>query len=220
MKSSHISKGKMDKKILDEIISLPETFHGSGVACSEVLRQIADLFNGHIDFSIETGCGLTTLLLSQISNNHLVFSINDGNSIEAVKKSNLLKKESVRFIEAPTQKSLPHFKFDNKIDLALLDGPHGYPFPDLEYYFIYPHIKEGGFLIIDDIQIPTINRMYKILKEDKMYDIFKIVNTTAILKRTSCDVFDPYADGWWLQEYNRRRYPCGIKQKIKKLLGK
>jgi hypothetical protein len=47
---------------------------------------------------------------------------------------------------------------------VLLDGPHGYPFPDMEYYFFYPHIKPRGHLVIDDIQIPSIGRMTDILQ--------------------------------------------------------
>ena len=60
----------------------------------------------------------------------------------------------------------------------LLDGPHGYPFPDMEYYFFYPHIKIGGYLIIDDIHIPTIGRMADILQEGAMWEFVSLVSDT------------------------------------------
>ncbi len=48
-------------------------------------------------------------------------------------------------------------------DCVLIDGPHGYPFPDMEYYYFYPLIKPGGILIIDDIHIPSNGRMADII---------------------------------------------------------
>jgi hypothetical protein len=120
-----------------------------------------------------------------------------------VRESSLLKSEVVEFVEGPTQQTVPQYTFDEKLDIVLIDGPHGYPFPDLEYYYFYPHIAEGGILIIDDINIPSIRRMVEIVKSDAMFECQQIIGKTMFLKRTSAPVFDPLADGWWDQEYNK-----------------
>ena len=57
------------------------------------------------------------------------------------------------------------------IDIVLIDGPHAYPFPDLEYYYFYPHIVTGGLLIIDAINIPSIRNMAEVIKQDAMSDV-------------------------------------------------
>jgi hypothetical protein len=93
------------------------------------------------------------------------------------------------------------------LQLVLIDGPHGYPFPELEYFYLYPQISEGGLLILDDINIPTIFNLFTFIREDRMFELLEVVETTAFFRRTREDLFDPFGDGWWLQEYNRKRFP-------------
>jgi hypothetical protein len=92
------------------------------------------------------------------------------------------------------------------LQLALIDGPHGYPFPDMEYYYLYPHLDEGALLIIDDIHIATIGHLFDFLKEDEMFRLIEVVDKTAFFERTAAPIFDPYQDGWWMQNYNTRRF--------------
>ena len=110
-------------------------------------------------------------------------------------------------MEGPTQATLPVHRFPKKLQLALIDGPHGYPFPDLEYYYLYPQIETGGLLLVDDIQIPTIRNMFNIIKADPMFDLLEIVDgNMAFFKRTSAPCIDPMSDSWWLQGYNMEHY--------------
>ncbi len=87
----------------------------------------------------------------------------------------------------------------------LIDGPHGFPFPELEYFFFYPHLKTNGLLVVDDIHIPTIGRLADFISEDRMFEKVEFIGATAVFRRTDAPVFDPFGDGWWFQDYNRRR---------------
>lgn len=211
------------ENILQQIISLPDDLHGCGSVPSSVLRGIYKYCKDlQITNSIETGSGKTSLLFSHLSEHHKVFAVNDGNSVSVVKDSPLLNKISYELIEGPTQITLPKYQFTEPIQLAYLDGPHGYPFPDLEYFYVYPQIQKGGLLIIDDILIPSIHHLYKFLKADEMYEELELIGTTAFFRRTNAETFNPYADGWWLQGYNKKNYPIPINLKIvlKSLLPK
>jgi hypothetical protein len=73
-----------------------------------------------------------------------VFAVDAGQSISRVKSSPLFEADTVVFVEGPTQRTLPKFDFAEKHQLVLLDGPHGYPFPDLEYFYLYPRWKAAG----------------------------------------------------------------------------
>jgi hypothetical protein len=110
----------------------------------------------------------------------------------------------VDFIEGPSQRTLPQYPFPEKLQLALLDGPHAYPFPDLEYYFLYPHLEENALLILDDIHIPTIHNLFDFLRVDAMFRLDEVVRTTAFFTRTAAPTFDPLGDGWGHQAYNQR----------------
>src|SRR5262249_25768658 len=98
----------------------------------------------------------------------------------------------------------PAHTFDGPFDVVLLDGPHGYPFPDLEYYYFYPHVKPGGLLLIDDIQIPTIRALYEFVREDEMFELLEIVEYTAFFRRTPAPLFTRALDGWWPQRFHAR----------------
>ncbi|MCL5125091.1 MAG: class I SAM-dependent methyltransferase [Deltaproteobacteria bacterium] len=195
-------------ELLEQIGELPEDWHGCGSVSHKVLQAIADHAQetAPIYHSVETGAGKTTLLFSQLSQSHLVFAVDAGMSITRVRESPLLNGQHVTFLEGPSQRTLPRYEFTHKVQIALIDGPHGYPFPDIEYYYFYQLIETGGLLLIDDINIPTIGRMFEIIKVDDMFDLIDIVDNTAFFKRSVNPMFPPEEDGWWLQGFNREHY--------------
>ena len=199
-------------QLVTEISRLPADWHLAGTMSEPVLRAIARYSDKReIARSVETGSGKTTLLFSHLSRDHKVFAKeNENHSITVVRDSPLLKRSTVKFFEGPTQVTLPQHKFQQKLQLALLDGPHGYPFPELEYYYLYPHLETNALLIVDDIHIPTIRRLFEFLSEDEMFRLQDVVDTTAFFARTEAPLFDPLGDGWWLQTYNTKRFPAGL----------
>jgi hypothetical protein len=193
--------------ILNSVLDLAPILHSAGTCSPSVLKALERhaAKRGVIGRSIETGCGATTLLLSHLSENHTVFALDAGTgSVTNVRLSPLLRRETVTFVEAPSQISLPQFPFPGPLQLALLDGPHAYPFPELEYYFTYPHLDTGALLVIDDIQIPTINNLFQFLRRDAMFQLDEVVRSTAFFSRTNAPTFDPLGDGWQLQGYNAK----------------
>ena len=197
--------------ILLSIQNLPGNWHGCGTVPVGTLHALVKHTKSRqILHSVETGSGVTTLLISHISKDHKVFALDAGNSVSAPRTSSLLNKFAVEFIEGPTQRTLPNYQFSSKLQLVLLDGPHGYPFPELEYYYIYPYIEEDGLLVIDDIWIPTIHNLFLFLVEDEMWELLEVVeNRTAFFRRTKSPLLDPWGDGWYLQSYNTKRFPLG-----------
>jgi hypothetical protein len=193
-----------------EIAALPADWHGAGSVGPGAL----DALQRHaaagrpLARSVETGTGRTTLLLSHLSADHTVFTQDDADlhgTLARVRSSPLLRESTVRFVIGPTQRTLLEHRFDHPIDFALLDGPHAYPFPDLEYWALYPHVADGGLLVVDDVQIPTIANLFSFLKVDAMWDLLEVVDDMAFFRRTSAPLVDPFGEGWWQQEFNRRR---------------
>ncbi len=184
--------------------------HQGHAFSTTTLREVERLLPRKVERTAETGCGKSTILFSNISSDHRVFAIDDQrhgeeSSVRFFEVCPLSIPENVTFVFGPTQKTLPTYHQHEAYDIVLLDGPHGYPFPELEYLFLYPHVKKGGLLIVDDVLIPTIGRLADFLAEDEMWDVVGLVEGTAIFRRTEADTFDPTGDGWWAQRYNRRR---------------
>jgi hypothetical protein len=191
-------------EILSAIRSLPADWHKSGSLGAEALQAIAELCSQRapLRHTLETGAGKSTLLFSHLSAHHLVFTLDRGSSLSQVLKSPLLNRERIEVVEGPTQRTLPAYRFGHRLQVALIDGPHAYPFPDLEYFFIYPQLETGGLLIIDDIDIPSIRRMVGFLRKDDMFQLLRIAGRCAIFERTAAETFDPFGDGWARQGFN------------------
>jgi hypothetical protein len=206
--------------IIEQIIQeVPQDFHNNGSLSPPVLRRIAELHRqAGARVSAETGCGLTTLILSHLSERHTSFTAEFGDSLSKTRGHHLFNVASTSFIVNPTQLSLPAYRFSGALDLVILDGPHAYPFPDLEYFFFYPHVRSGGILIVDDIHIPTIGHMHDFLCDDEMWEHVGDTETTAFFRRTTAPLLDPYGDGWPSQRYNRRYF--AYPQALDHLYGK
>ena len=188
-------------------VKQPGNWHDSGNLASDVLEKINDIATGYPDcVSAETGCGLSTIVLSHVSARHTSFTISDGNSASKVRSEPLFRSENVEFVLGPSQKTLPQHTFARPLHMALIDGAHGWPFPALDYYYFYPNIVPGGTLIVVDIHIPTVRQMYDVLCEDAMWKHIGNVRCTAFFQRTPAPLFNPLADGWWLQNFNKKRF--------------
>ena len=184
--------------------------HAGQAFATRTLRRIEAYLPEQVESSAETGCGKSTIMFSNLSKRHKVFALDDRclagqSSVLFFQDCPISRPERVEFIYGPTQRTLPSYTGHDSYDVILLDGPHGYPFPELEYLCLFPHLKKGGLLIVDDVQIPTIGRMADFLAEDEMFEPLALIEGTAIFRRTEAQTFDPCGDGWWKQRYNRRR---------------
>jgi len=198
-----MSERLITEQLLAEIVRAAPLLHGSGTLSEKAIRAMArHLAKRPIQHSTETGCGASTLLFSHLSGDHTVFTLDDG--ITPLRSSPLLESATTRFVVGSTQKTLAKYEFRHKIQAALLDGPHAFPFPQLEYYFIYPSLDAHALLILDDIHIPSIHDLFRFLRADAMFDLVDVVEKTAFFERSTAPTFDPLGDGWWLQNYNRR----------------
>jgi hypothetical protein len=191
-------------QLIDQIIALPSDWHTLGGFDPKTAAAIVKHCKGRrIQNSAETGAGKSTLLFSHLSESHTVFAINEGDSLTMPLESPLLKQGVVTVVEGPTQTTLPTHTFP-RLQLALIDGPHAWPFPEVEYYYLYPHLDAGALLLLDDIDIPTINNMFRVLKADAMFRLLEVVGKTAFFERTSAPTFDPLT-GWFAKQgYNAR----------------
>jgi hypothetical protein len=187
--------------------------HHGGAFPTTVLQAIERLLPRRVAASAETGCGKSTVLLSNLAEHHTPFCLDDRASPEGsvpfYERCPLTRLDRVHPVFGPTQLTLAGYKHPHPYDLVLIDGPHAWPFPELEYWHLYPHIRAGGTLILDDVDIPTIGRMADILAEDDMWQLVDVVHATALFHRTAAPTFDPTGDGWWTQAFNGRRVYAG-----------
>jgi hypothetical protein len=192
---------------LDWAAQQPGWWHDSGNLNPGVLRAIAN-HGARIGAreTAETGCGLSTVVLSALAECHTCFTVALGNSLERVQSVPHLRSDHVNFVLGPSQLTLPRHSFTRPLDLVLIDGPHGFPFAHMEYFYFYQRVRKGGVLVVDDIHIPTVRQMYDVLRDDAMWTHLEDVLTTAFFQRTDAPLFDPFGDGWERQRFNQRHF--------------
>jgi FkbM family methyltransferase len=189
--------------------------HRAGTLTTGPLRAMEHYLQSHFGErpikTVETGCGASTILLSHYAGKHLAFCYDDraeaNSSVDFATSFPGFDADRVEWIFGPTQQALLRRPLAEEVDLVLIDGPHGYPFPELEYFAFYPWLRPGGVLILDDIHIPTIRNLFDVLREDDMFYPHQVVGTTAFLIRSSAPALSREGDDWWLQRYNVQRFP-------------
>jgi len=180
----------------------------------------AILKRGPYRISVETGCGGSTIVLSHASDRHTAYAIEGKDrTITELRKHSDLRAEKVTFIEGETKETLPAHRFEGELDLVLLDGPHAYPLTQVEYSYLFPRIRLGGWLVVDDIQIPSVHELFDFLRKESSVALEEVVVRTAFFRRTG--VVEAGPDGWALQGVNRRtvlRYSW--RDRLRRLLGR
>lgn len=203
----------MSKRVKETLSRLSGAKHRDGAFSSDVLIAISEVLPDYPIVSLETGCGKSTVMFSNLASRHFVFAYDDrdapGSSVAMVQSDREFKAANTTFVYGPTQRTLPGYKFQDGLmfDVILLDGPHGYPFPDLEYALLYDRLKPGGILILDDVHIASIGAMYDLLREDRMYEEIGVFSTTGLLRRSSIEGVPSDGDHWFEQNYNVSRFP-------------
>jgi hypothetical protein len=89
-------------------------------------------------------------------------------TITELRKQSDLRTENVTFVEGETKNILPGYQLEGEVDLVLLDGPHAYPLPRIEFAYLFPRLKLGGWLVVDDIQIPSVYEFQFLGKESSV----------------------------------------------------
>jgi hypothetical protein len=183
-------------------------------ALSGILRR------GPFRSSAETGCGGSTIVLSHVSQRHIAFAIEGKDrTITELGKQDGLRTGNVVFVEGETKDTLPEYPFEGQMDLVLLDGPHAYPLPQIEFAYLFPRIRLGGWIVIDDIQIPSVYELFRFLRTESSVVLEDVAVRTAFFRRT--EMVEPGPDGWGLQGMNRHtilRYSW--RDRLRRLLGK
>lgn len=202
--------------LLSGIDELPSDGYPVGSFSSQALRTLADAFaQRRIRRSAETGIGKATLLLSHFSESHTVFTPFDPYEyVRPLMTSPLMRHDRLGLVIGPSQRTVPRFSFDQQLDVALIDGPHAFPFPDIDYYFFYQRLAADALLVINNIHIPTVRTLFNFLNEEMMFSLIAVHDKTAIYRRTGQEMFDPECDGWLYQGYNIKRAPPELRQYV------
>jgi hypothetical protein len=153
--------------------------------------------------TLETGTGLSTIVFAVIGTEHVAISPFADEHIRIRKycEEHAIPTTHLRFIVAFSHACLHSLDFQGrKLDFALIDGSHAFPQPIIDYFYINNHLKTGGLLAIDDLQITSVGMLHRFLMTDPAYELVKIDGQkTGIYRKVRAT---SYPQDWASQDMN------------------
>jgi len=162
--------------------------------------------------TIETGAGYSTVLFAALAKQHYccTASQREADKILAYLERIGASGKNISFLIGSSDKTLPKLASDTLIDFAYIDGCHGYPFPALDWHYIDKHLRVGGVIGMDNVELRPVREHCEFLEENGTYRLIEAVNDGYFVR-----FYEKLSDDkceWIDQPYSRAKQdPCDWK---------
>jgi methyltransferase family protein len=134
--------------------------------------------------TLETGSGLSTILFALKGTRHTCITPNGGEAarIRAYCEQQGVGHAGITFIAERSEYVLPGLR-ERDLDLALIDGRHGFPTPFLDWFYIAAMLKREGILMIDDLHIWTAELLKQFLLSEPGWKLVSETGRAAVFAK-------------------------------------
>jgi len=191
--------------VVDQLIKDEPRFHSGGDtnwnALPEILLTLESLV-GPETVSIETGCGASTVVFASGGGRHTTISPDprEHDLVRAYCDKTGIDHSNVTFVANSSDQVLPAMAPGRTLDVAFIDGAHGFPFAILDWHFINERLKVGGHILVDDVAIPAIAPVFRFMRSEDWWSLVGIPDDRAGLFRLAVE---PPPEDYTLQKFNR-----------------
>ena len=121
--------------------------------------------------TLETGCGASTIVFAAAGARHIAISpdLGEHDRVAAYCAAQGIGCDGVRFIAEPSDVALLGSWQPEPLDLVLIDGAHGFPFPALDWYLTATHLRVGGLVVLDDAYLPSVHVVVRFLRSSSSW---------------------------------------------------
>jgi hypothetical protein len=152
--------------------------------------------------SLETGSGKSTFAFLMAGCKHISIAPDPGEE-ERIRKyctENNIKADFT-FIADSSAEVLPALcKTIHALDFVFIDGAHRYPYAEIDYHFTEKKLNVGGYMVVDDIHLPSVRNLFVFLKREKNWRLDTVIDKTAFFIKTGEEVL---INDWQNQGINR-----------------
>jgi Methyltransferase domain len=114
--------------------------------------------------TLETGCGLSTVVFALTGSRHWAISPSDQEFeiVDRYCRDRRIRTEQVTFVKDASESILPGLRLP-ALDLILIDGRHGFPAPYIDWFYTASRLKPGGHLVVDDVWLWSVQILHDFL---------------------------------------------------------
>ncbi len=204
-------------------------FHAGGTRTYGLSEDALREINRHLapeHVTLETGCGMSTLLFATANTRHFCVTPNQCEADVAVDycKKNGIALDRLKLCIGSSAELLPKMVKDGPLDVVLIDGAHSLPFPMVDFHYTESRLRVGGILVVDDCQIPAVRVLADFLSQANEWSKLCHVGNTTFFRRTA---ETNRAAGWDAQPWNSilQSLPPGsygerATRKLRRLMGR
>ncbi len=175
------------------------TLHRGGQSNWMIAEEVLDFLTKHVNedsVTVETGAGYSTIVFSQLGAQHTAITpaADEAERITVYCAEQGIATDRTTFKIGYSQDVLPGLEITD-LDLALIDGGHGFPIPAIDFFYLAPRLRVGGYLLIDDVDVWTGEMIVSVLKREPEWEFGgKLARRTAVFRKTAPFVAREWCD--------------------------
>ena len=156
--------------------------------------------------TLETGAGASTLVFAARGAVHQAVTPDpeEERKIRAACASRGIDDSRLTFRIGRSQDVLPALE-SAPLDLVLVDGAHGFPYPILDWWYLAPRLKEGGRMLLDDAYLAPVAAIVDYVRASESWELEEAVSfRTACIRKVRDE--EPPGDADALAAHGRMRF--------------
>lgn len=139
--------------------------------------------------TLETGSGASTIVFAASGASHEAVTPDTGEEERIRGRCSQLGVDASRvaFRIGPSHEVLARWE-PRPLDVVLIDGAHGFPYPILDWWHVAPHVRVGGTVLLDDAYLPAVAAIVDFAKTNDAWRVEDAVSfRTARLTKVADD---------------------------------
>jgi hypothetical protein len=186
----------MPATITDRLRRSPPGLHGPGDEYWGLSWPALEWLEGALApgmATLETGAGASTIVFAAARTAHEAVTPDPGEEarIRATCERLEVPADTVAFRIGSSHEVLPALE-RRELDLVLLDGAHGFPYPILDWWHVAPRLKQGGRILLDDAYLPPVTAVLDHLEHSPDWEVERSLGYRSVVVRKLADRLPPF----------------------------
>jgi predicted O-methyltransferase YrrM len=159
--------------------------------------------------TLETGLGVSTALFTMWGCRHtsVVHHQNEADALMDYLRARSIDVSTLTLHVGESSDVLPALAMD-PLDVAFVDGGHGFPTAILDWFYAGSRLRAGGALVLDDLDLPsvTLGLLDFLAVDDRWTELHRIENWGAWRRETSGSLGESWTRQPFLTPLEREKY--------------